>query len=154
MAHHAHHICSNYERRGFHTDFHFQMLRWTPNFDPNFESHLIPVWIFLPGLLIQDFQESYLRMFVNATGQSVEMDNPTRVISRQSGARICVKVDVYAPLPSQFWFDVAGAKCRWQDIIYENVPIYCTSCRHLGQRIETCLVNHKKKDVEIAKTDS
>ncbi|KAI5669034.1 hypothetical protein M9H77_18887 [Catharanthus roseus] len=72
---------------------------------------------------------------------------------------LLVEVDVSNELISEVPIKLLGEKVRIQDVLYENLPKFCTACRILGHSLEGCHKNnpqkqpteHKDKGKEIGK---
>ncbi|KAK4416996.1 hypothetical protein Salat_2525100 [Sesamum alatum] len=68
------------------------------------------------------------------------MDEATADLSRPNLARICVEVDLTAPRIQQIFLNIKQRTIK-QQVIYENCPLYCNVCKHLGHDHTTCLFN-------------
>ncbi|KAK4384597.1 hypothetical protein Sango_3045000 [Sesamum angolense] len=69
--------------------FHMRVFKWTPNFDPQIESPIAPVWIRLPALPVHLFEKNALFTLATKIGKPLRMDEPTADLSRPV-ARVCV----------------------------------------------------------------
>lgn len=52
-------------------------------------------------------------------------------------ARVCVEIDLLKPRPNRIWLGM-GAGGKWQKIIYERVPKFCSHCMLRGHDNESC----------------
>ncbi|KAL0336656.1 UNVERIFIED_CONTAM: hypothetical protein Sradi_4877500 [Sesamum radiatum] len=77
--------------------FHMRVFKWTPNFDPQIESPIAPVWIRLPALPVQLFEKNALFTLATKIGKQLRLDEPTADLSRPDLARVYVEIDVTSP---------------------------------------------------------
>ncbi|KAL0300009.1 UNVERIFIED_CONTAM: hypothetical protein Scaly_3063100 [Sesamum calycinum] len=130
--------------------FHMRVFKWTPDFDPQIESPIAPVWIRLPALPVHLFEKNALFTLATKIGKPLRMDEPTANLSRPDLARVYVEIDVTSPKVQAVHFQIEGKTYR-QQVIYENYPPYCTSCNHLGHEITNCILihNNEKRQVDM-----
>ncbi|KAF5470378.1 hypothetical protein F2P56_010897, partial [Juglans regia] len=103
----------------------YRAFRWSPEFNEDAEPSRVPVWVSLPGLPPNFYQESFLKILMAPIGTFIRRDNPTRCATRTDGARLCVEVDAANPPLSHFWIGVPGlSSSRKQEILYETLPAY------------------------------
>ncbi|KAF5468915.1 hypothetical protein F2P56_013023 [Juglans regia] len=113
--------------------------RWSPDFNEDAAPSRVPVWVTLPGLPPNFYQEAFLNILMAPIGSFIRRDNPTRCATRTDGACLCVAVDAAKPLLSHFWIGAPGLpSSRKQEIIYETLPAYCSSCNMQGHNARTC----------------
>ncbi|GAA0156709.1 hypothetical protein LIER_14136 [Lithospermum erythrorhizon] len=55
--------------------FAMRLFKWTPEFTPQKESPLCPVWIHLPGLPLYLFEEEPLLSVANSIGKPLSIDS-------------------------------------------------------------------------------
>ena len=104
------------------------LTRWHPGFDASLElNKLAPVWVRLPGLPLEFWDEVILRWVGNSFGHFVTTDKVTMQKSRLDYARFCVNVALNRTLPS-----IVTLKTKWgervQPIEYENAGLFCQRC--------------------------
>ncbi|XP_042972861.1 uncharacterized protein LOC122304669 [Carya illinoinensis] len=117
----------------------YKIFHWTPGFNEEDEPPLVPVWLTLPGLPPNYFQTSMLKSFGDGFGRFLKCDNATLCVTRPEAARICVELDVSAPLKKHFWIGSPGLESSiFQEVIYENLPVYCNWCRKQGHSEGSC----------------
>ncbi|XP_042978785.1 uncharacterized protein LOC122309374 [Carya illinoinensis] len=117
----------------------YRPFRWSPDFDEDAKPSRVPVWVYLPGLPPNFYQESFLNILMMLIGSFIRCDNPTRCATRTDGARLCVEVDAAKPPLSHFWIGAPGLpSSRKQEVIYETLPAYCNSCKMQGHNSQTC----------------
>lgn len=111
----------------------YHAFHWTPYFNDDQEPSSIPIWISLPGLPPNFYQESFLHILTTPIGRFIRCDNPTCCATQTDGARLCLEIDVAKePLP-YFWIRALGlASSRKQEIMYEMLPVYCCKCKMQG----------------------
>ena len=117
-----------------------RIFKWTTDFLCSEESPVVPVWISLPYLPIHFVQcKEALFSIASAIGQPLRIDHATASLSRPSVARVLVEHDVTQPLLPRIRIGM-GDSGFWQKVVYEKIPLYCASCKHLGHAVETCYV--------------
>ncbi|KAK4380875.1 hypothetical protein Sango_3022900 [Sesamum angolense] len=130
--------------------FHMRVFKWTPDFDPQIESPIALVWICLPALPVHLFVKNALFTLGTKIGKPLRMDEPTADLLRPDLARVCVEIDVTSSKVQAVHLHIEGETYR-QQVIYENCPPYCTSCKHLGHEITSCILihNNEKRQVDM-----
>ncbi|KAG2685520.1 hypothetical protein I3760_10G128900 [Carya illinoinensis] len=117
----------------------YKIFHWTPGFNEADEPSLVPIWLTLPGLPPNYFQMSMLKSFGDGFGRFLKCDNATLCVTRPEAARICVELDVSAPLKNHFWIGSPGLESSFfQEVIFENLPMYCNWCRKQGHSKGSC----------------
>ncbi|KAG8385901.1 hypothetical protein BUALT_Bualt03G0093300 [Buddleja alternifolia] len=104
---------------------------WTPDFDPNEESHIMPIWIKVLGLKPHWFHRQFLFHVASIIGKPLKLDEATSEIENPAVARICVEINVMEKLQSEIPVQVEG-KTSLLRIQYEGIPEYGRICRHRG----------------------
>lgn len=84
----------------------YRVFHWTTEFQEDKEPVKVPVWISLPGLPPNYYQDSYLRNITAPIGQYLKRDNPTKCATRTEGARICVEMDVSKEPLAAIWIGI------------------------------------------------
>ncbi|VFQ80252.1 unnamed protein product [Cuscuta campestris] len=72
-----------------------------------------------------------LFIIASAIGRPLKLDESTLRFSRPELARFCVEIDVSKPPPSKIHINLGG-KDLFLQLVYENIPHYCSSCSKLG----------------------
>ncbi|XP_042974579.1 uncharacterized protein LOC122306211 [Carya illinoinensis] len=112
---------------------------WKPDFDESFESPVVPVWVFLPGLPPNFFHASILKVLTAPIGRFIHRDNSTKCATRTDGARVCLEVNASKDPILHFWIGSPGLPgSRRQGVVYETLPAYCSNCRCQGHNLKTC----------------
>ncbi|KAI3465772.1 hypothetical protein Pfo_022435 [Paulownia fortunei] len=117
-----------------------RLFKWSPQFDPKVESAIVPVWIRLPELPAHLFEKPALKAIAELIGKPLRVDEPTANKTRLSVARIYVEIDLRNALKESVYLGI-GSQMFLQKIIYENVPRYCSDCKHLGHDSSACYGN-------------
>lgn len=121
-----------------------RIFKWSTDFRCSVESPIVPVWVSLPYLSIHFIHcKSTLFSIAAAIGTPLCVDHAIASVNRPSVARVLVKYDVSRPLLPRIWIS-EGDSDFWQDVVFERVPAYCFSCRHLGHSDASCYVANPK----------
>ncbi|XP_020598825.1 uncharacterized protein LOC110038358 [Phalaenopsis equestris] len=118
-----------------------KLLKWTPDFDPNKELPIVPIWFKLPGLKLHFFNLKVLFNIGKALGRTLNLDAPTFNLSRPSVARILVERNITLPAVEEIWLGTEHSG-YWQKIIAEQRPYYCHHCKIFGHTDEKCFRLH------------
>ncbi|XP_078445735.1 uncharacterized protein LOC144714813 [Wolffia australiana] len=114
--------------------------RWTTEqtgSSHNHFPHSIPVWIGFPGLRPHLFTPTALESLASAVGTFVRTNKDIHLFRRPGYARLCVEVDLLAPI-HRIIFIRNGDELIRQLVVYENLPRFCTHCTLLGHTLHTC----------------
>ncbi|XP_020549414.1 uncharacterized protein LOC110011984 isoform X1 [Sesamum indicum] len=114
-----------------------RVFKWTPTFTPSQESSIVPVWVSFPELPAHLFRKKVLFTVASMIGTPLQIDDATLSQSKFSKARACIKLDLLKPHLEEFQIQICG------DIIvkrieYEQIPHYCSLCKHVGHRDSEC----------------
>nr|XP_009766911.1 PREDICTED: uncharacterized protein LOC104218184 isoform X1 [Nicotiana sylvestris]XP_009766912.1 PREDICTED: uncharacterized protein LOC104218184 isoform X2 [Nicotiana sylvestris]XP_009766913.1 PREDICTED: uncharacterized protein LOC104218184 isoform X3 [Nicotiana sylvestris]XP_009766915.1 PREDICTED: uncharacterized protein LOC104218184 isoform X5 [Nicotiana sylvestris] len=134
---------------------------WTIGFNPNEETTMAVVWISLPNLSPELFAMRSLLSIASAAGKPIAIDKSTQIKSRPSTTRVKVILDLMNKHPKRVRIqslDKNSGKIVevFQEIVYDNLPLYCNCCKHQGHDEKTCRYISKRahkndeiKDVEV-----
>ena len=89
-----------------------RIFKWTPDFDPFFESPIAPVWCNLVGLPIHLFERSALFAIGGLLGTPIQVDYATISQKWLSFARICIEIDISKAPPEEIVIDIQGREIR------------------------------------------
>lgn len=108
------------------------------------------VWISLPNLSPDLFVMPSLLSIASAVGKPIAIDKATQTKSRPSTARVKVILDLLDKHPNRVRLqsvDTISGKVLevFQEIVYDNLPLYCNCCKHQGHDETTCRRLQKKK---------
>ncbi|MQL68626.1 hypothetical protein Taro_000903 [Colocasia esculenta] len=120
----------------------FRFFRWASDFDFSADPTLIPIWVGLPGLPVNLYNEDYLRCIADNFGEVLRIHDSTIAWTQTAEALVCVDVDIARPLPDRIWIG-QGEKGYWQPVRFHRVPPICNLCRKLGHSQEVCKRNVK-----------
>ncbi|KAK4383742.1 hypothetical protein Sango_2748100 [Sesamum angolense] len=118
--------------------FHMRVFKWTPNFDPQIESSIAPVWIRLPALPVHLFEKNALFTVASKIRKPLRMDEPTADLSRPDLARVCVEIDVTSPKVQTVHLQIEGKTYRQQDV-NTNPNDTASPSANVGQNAENNL---------------
>ncbi|GLT54683.1 hypothetical protein SLA2020_278640 [Shorea laevis] len=117
----------------------YRNFQWTVDFSEDVEPVMAPVWIKLPGLAPNFYQESYLRNITAPVGTLLRRDNATKCATRTDGARVCVLMDISKPPVQQVWIGLPRQPSSvLQEFVYETLPAFCSKCNTQGHNLGTC----------------
>jgi hypothetical protein len=117
-------------------DHYLAVRAWTPDFDPEEVSiDRTSVWVRIPGLGMEYYDESVLLALGTAIGKPVKVDFRTIDASRERFARICIEIDLNLPVVGQIWF-----RDKWFHVEYEGLHLRCKNCGHYGHVDRNCML--------------
>ncbi|VFQ77872.1 unnamed protein product [Cuscuta campestris] len=111
--------------------------KWSPTLTQEEDSPIVLVWISIPNLPIHLHHQSALFSIASMLGNPLKMDNDTLYFSRPKLARVCVEVDVSKTLHQRIHVKHNDTDLFFQ-VIYEEPPLFCSSCRKLGHNQLSC----------------
>ncbi|XP_057787970.1 uncharacterized protein LOC131005166 [Salvia miltiorrhiza] len=121
---------------------HLRLRKWTRNFDPFKENYpLANVWVRIHYLPIEYWNPQVISGIGRFLGHPLKIDRAT--VGREFGqfARILVEMDMSHNPPSSLLID-RGDISFYVEFVFENLPLYCDSCKITGHAQDTC---RKKK---------
>ncbi|KAI5652558.1 hypothetical protein M9H77_29745 [Catharanthus roseus] len=83
---------------------------------------------------------------VESSDEEVEIELDDVDDNRISYARVLVEVDIAKDLVSEVAIKMTYGNRRIQQVVYENVPKFCSTCEVLGHSLDRC---HKNKQVKV-----
>ncbi|XP_069146549.1 uncharacterized protein [Solanum lycopersicum] len=131
---------------------------WTPDFTPEEETPIVPIWVSIPGLPWHCYNKVFLSTILESIGKVLFLDSPTSQRTRGSTTRVKIQVDLTKERPAHVWLGFKNSnpnKGRWLKVEYEGIPSYCFYCRHQGHKNEDCTIKRRdeeikrKKDLEV-----
>lgn len=102
------------------------------------EAHKAPVWVRLPGLPYDLWNEKGLSNVASRLGLPLHSDANTCAKSKLSFARILVEVDVLKDLHNTVQICAPEGEEFEQVVIYESVPKFCSLCSSIGHGTAHC----------------
>ncbi|CAH9071832.1 unnamed protein product [Cuscuta epithymum] len=124
-----------------------RVTKWTPAFQPNVESPVVPVWIGFEGLPIHLFDRRALFDIAGLIGTPLKIDAATANLSRPYVTSVCVELDLTVDNPQKIRIQ-CGSYGFTQQVTYEDKPDYCKSCLHLGHSASKCPKRVPKHNVQ------
>ncbi|QHN86867.1 uncharacterized protein DS421_16g550010 [Arachis hypogaea] len=115
--------------------YHYLSIKfWKPNFNP-IETTIdtVAAWIRLPRLSIEYYEKSILEKIRNVVGRTLKVDSNTADKCPGKFVRLCVELDLTAPLISQY--SINGVKYL---VEYERIYDIFFSCGIIGHEKANC----------------
>ncbi|XP_026451371.1 uncharacterized protein LOC113351638 [Papaver somniferum] len=112
---------------------------WIPNFRPANQrnSHTL-VWISLPGLSLEYWEEKTLFTICDAICNPVKVDEATLNYSSGYAAKILVEVNLANTIPNKLWISTKYGSFS-QEIVLNNPPKFCSKCKIVGHYLSECI---------------
>ncbi|KAK4706803.1 hypothetical protein R3W88_033635 [Solanum pinnatisectum] len=76
---------------------------WTPNFRPEEETPIVPIWVLLPGLPWHCFKKEFITPLLASIGKVLYLDTASIKKTRASMAKVKVQVDLTKARPRHVW---------------------------------------------------
>lgn len=135
-------------------EFFFRTFPWTLGFNPKEETSMAVVWISFPGLPPNFFAKRSLLSIASAVGKSLAVDKATQDRTRPSAARVKVIIDLLDKHPKKIKLlivdRISGKSIvHYQEVVYDNLPTYCTFCKHQGHGENVCRVRNEKEGKDV-----
>ncbi|KAL0916697.1 hypothetical protein M5K25_014226 [Dendrobium thyrsiflorum] len=136
-------VCRVFAHRSyFVNNCYIKLFKWSPMFDVEVKSPIIPIWVSFPHL----FTPRILNGLGSLFGQPLITDHATACDSRSSIARVLVELDVTKHYPDRVWVGPENLGYI-QEVIMEEFLSYCSQCKSLGHsKLEFCSLNKTPKD--------
>ncbi|KAK4710991.1 hypothetical protein R3W88_005504 [Solanum pinnatisectum] len=124
-------------------EYLFRIFLWTSSFNPKDETPKAWVWISLPDLPTDLFARRSLLSIATAVGKPIAVVKATQDRTRPSTARVKIILDLLDKHPNrvrlQFQEKELGKIIEhYQRIVYDNLPLYFTHCKHQGHEEDEC----------------
>ncbi|KAI9089718.1 hypothetical protein K1719_029011 [Acacia pycnantha] len=116
-------------------DHYLLVQRWRPNFNPwkADRQRKIAVWVRIPDLPMEFCTVESLEMIGNMIGKIIKIDRATSIYDKGAFARLCVEIDLQAPLLPAF--TVFGEE---KQLVYEGLHLVCFGCGMYGHERALC----------------
>ncbi|KAL2928073.1 Pleiotropic ABC efflux transporter of multiple drugs, partial [Bienertia sinuspersici] len=126
---------------GFFQSHPIHCQSWTPSFKP-FEAKIskAPVWNSLSKLPMEFYTITFLKQIRYYLGQFIRVDLQ-RERNQLKLARILILGDLSMPLKSGIWIG-----SLFQAVLWEDPPIYCSTCSSIGHLPKYCKEFPRNKD--------
>ncbi|KAL3633900.1 hypothetical protein CASFOL_022662 [Castilleja foliolosa] len=116
----------------------YRIFKWSPDFNFNKDSTIVPVWISFPKLPFVLQNQGLLEKLGNTVGKFLRADEKTRNNSNALRPRICVELDVAKDFTTEIWVGENKDVGFWQNVEYEGNNAFCTHCGLLGHMKGIC----------------
>ncbi|KAH0695801.1 hypothetical protein KY289_013283 [Solanum tuberosum] len=123
---------------------------WTPNFTPEKETPIVPIWVALPELPWNCYNKVLLTTILSSIGKVLYLDSPSSQKTRGNMARVKIHIDLTKERPPHVWVGFKNSnpnKGRWQKVQYEGITDYWLYCKHQGHVDNVCTI--KRRDEEF-----
>ncbi|XP_060200614.1 uncharacterized protein LOC132628875 [Lycium barbarum] len=116
---------------------------WTIGFNPKEETSRAAVWISFPNLSTDLFAKKSLLSIASVVGKPITVDKVMQVRSIPSTARVRVILDLLDKHSDRIQLqsvDKVSSRIidEFQEVVYDNLPQYCTHCKHQGHDEKKC----------------
>lgn len=139
--------------------------KWSPDFKPDEDIPIAPVWVLLPGIPFHLHTWHYVKQIVSSIGTPLALDAATCGRTRPSMAKVRVEIDLLKNLPDSIYVgsenEESPLKGYYQKIEYDNIPKFCRHCKKLGHNIMNCRIlerirnnDNKDNDKEMKENDA
>ncbi|KAG5632754.1 hypothetical protein H5410_004471, partial [Solanum commersonii] len=127
----------------------YRVFPWSIGYNPKEEMPLAVVWISLPKLSPYLFAKKSLLSIASAVGKPIAIDKATQIKSRPNTTRVKVILDLMEKLPNRIRLQFVDGKSSklikvFQEIVYDNLPLYCNYCKHQGHDEDSCRLISKR----------
>ncbi|XP_026458596.1 uncharacterized protein LOC113359132 [Papaver somniferum] len=141
--------------RNYRWDVQDQVLRtrdWISNFRPENQrtSHAL-VWVSLPGLTLEYWDEKTLFTICDEIGNPIKVDEDTLKYSSGYAAKVLVELDLVKPISNKLWIIIKFGIFS-QGIVLNKLPKFCSNCKIVGHLLSEC--RFKKTPNMEHRTDS
>ncbi|KAI0499477.1 hypothetical protein KFK09_017681 [Dendrobium nobile] len=122
--------------------------KWSVNFNPmSFNGISSPIWIRLPNLPLQCWDEINICRIASKVGKPYLLDGNSFQWSRREYARVCVRISLDMKLTHGVWVEGLTGKF-FQKNEYEGISKICAGCEKIGHDLIACVEPKKKMGFE------
>ncbi|KAL0311723.1 UNVERIFIED_CONTAM: hypothetical protein Sradi_5571600 [Sesamum radiatum] len=114
-----------------------RVFKWSPTFNPNHESSIVPIWVNFPGLPAHLFRKDALFAIASMVGTPLQVADSTYNRSKMSRASVCIEIDLLRPCLEEVDIQIHDRTFK-QKIEYEQTPRFCLLCNHVGHQDSEC----------------
>ncbi|XP_070040337.1 uncharacterized protein [Nicotiana tomentosiformis] len=134
--------------------YFFRTFSWTLGFNPKEETSMAVVWISFLGLPPNCFGNRSLMSIASVVGKDIAVDKATQERTRPSATRVKVILYLLDKHPKKVKLlvvDRISVKTivHYQEVMYDNLPKYCTYCKHQGHDEKVCRVMKEQAGKEV-----
>ncbi|KAL0408464.1 UNVERIFIED_CONTAM: hypothetical protein Sradi_1780800 [Sesamum radiatum] len=114
-----------------------RVFKWSPTFNPDHESSIVPIWVNFPGLPAHLYRKDALFTIASMVGTPLQVADSTYNRSKLSRASVCIEIDLLKPCLEEVNIQIQG-QTFVQKIEYEQTPRFCSLCKHVGHQNSEC----------------
>lgn len=127
-----------------------RVFAWSIKFNPKEETSQAAIWISLPNLSPDLFACKSLHSIVAVVGKPIVVDKATQTRSRPSAASVRLILDLLDEHPDRIHLksvdnNIGKILEELQEVIYDNLPLYCNHYKHQGHDENMCRLLLGKK---------
>ncbi|OIT20579.1 hypothetical protein A4A49_56079, partial [Nicotiana attenuata] len=131
---------------------------WSPAFKPNEDSPIVPIWVVIPELPWHLYYMEILNPLLSPIGKALYLDLASFQKTRGSVAKVKIQIDLTKERPHHVWLGYddnqdENGDGEWLEVQYDNIPAYCTHCKHLGHSEYLCEIRIKEEEKKQRKEE-
>ncbi|XP_074313912.1 uncharacterized protein LOC141649113 [Silene latifolia] len=112
---------------------------WTPETELiKHDVQKIPIWMKLFGLDVKYWGQESLKKLSGVVGKFIKCDDATFHKNFLGFARIMIEVAIDQQFPTKIQFVDEHGKVQSLKVVYDWIPLTCTSCKGMGHLTEKC----------------
>ncbi|XP_026399625.1 uncharacterized protein LOC113295511 [Papaver somniferum] len=114
--------------------------KWIANFPPEYHrTSCANIWVHLPGLILEYWDEQTLFTIFEALGTPVKVDEATLNFESGLYARVLVNIDLEKKVPHKLWIKTKLGGFM-QNVLLTNLPKFFHHCKIVGRLQSECIV--------------
>lgn len=114
-----------------------RVTKYTFDFDPRYDVLIVPIWVSFPGLPPYLHHQDALFAVAVLLGTPIRLDTATKNFASALSCRVCIEMDVLKELLPKIHIQ-SRTHQFFQNVIYEDVPLFCATCCILVHNIGDC----------------
>ncbi|XP_026398985.1 uncharacterized protein LOC113294824 [Papaver somniferum] len=122
---------------------------WIPNFHlENHRTSYANIWVHLPGLSLEYWDEKTLFTICSDLGDPVKVDEATLNFENGMFARVLINIDLAKKIPHKLWIKTKFGGFM-QDVVLTKLPKFCQNCKIVGHLLSECRVKKVSQEANI-----